>query len=341
MRGLLQRRLAYCVLFCASACLDPLVTDALNPELIFGDPAVDITNAPHLEDDANYFDKTASFLNEIPYRQGYAQGARVWFWDVPNQGIDIIADIYIILHEGALLEAPIIDVIPGDAGYSPLWRKIFLNTTEAYQDEKIRSRAAIDLALDLGLLDKAQPSVQVVNCPVVSQWATVPLSNTSTISGKLSTGWYRNRRVSWATFSPASEVLLELRRIPVRPLYIIQRINEAMPIDEAVSGVDLDGDRRLLSSNTIFAGNVSERTDGRYSPIWQPWLVRTSSTYPSIDNSTEGPAYKAESDFIDLMTHKLRDRNRVGGGSEKSFVVSIEKLDGLVNCSIQKEKGKL
>jgi len=341
MKSYLKKLVILGFLMCSTACLDPLVDDTINPDRIFGDPNVDSSNAPHIEDDDAFRAQAALFPTELPYRQGFAQGDKVWYWDVPDQAIDVIVDIYLVSKDDVLLEGPIIDVIPGDVGYSPIWRKVFLNTTATYNGEIIRSREAIDLALQLGILDQAQPSEQVVNCPVVSRNAVIALAKNSTKAADLITGWYRNRRVNLVSFSPPSLVPLELNRIPVFPLYIFQRINERIPIDEAVSGIDLNGDNALLSSNIVFAANVTERIDARYSPIWEPWLVRTSSTYPSIDTMDQAPGYTAETDFLDSMTWNIRESAKVGGGSDKSYIVSVKKLDGLVNCSIQKEKGKL
>jgi hypothetical protein len=337
------RQLGFVVLTLAGfGCLDPLADDSLNPSRVFGNPNIALSDMPHVEDNPEFQDKLALYATEIPYLQGFAEGRSIMYWQVPEPATDLIVDLYIILEDDKPVFGPIIDVLPGDAGYSPLWRKIFLSVTETYQGERILSREAIDVAVKEGILEEPHRSELVTNCPVVSRDLKILLASNSTKTADLIPGWYRNQRVNLISFSPDLIVTEELNRVPIFPLYIFQRISETVPIAEAMSGIDEDGDNRLLSSNIIFSSNVKDNVDTRYSGMWERWLVRTSSSYPSIDSpGGDGPAYTSENDFFDRQSNRLRESALVGSESGNGYIIDVKKLDGVENCPIQKEEGKL
>ena len=325
-----------------AACLDPLVSDEINPARFYGDPEIPLDDFPHVEDDPAVQELKELYPTSIPYLKGYAGGHSIWYWEVPEPATNLIVDLYVVLENEKPINGPIIDVLPGDAGYSPLWRKVFLSTTELYQGERILSREGIEVAIQEGLLEAPFRSELVTNCPVVGRGAQIPLAANSTATASLIRGWYRNQQINLISFSPDLIVPVELNRIPIFPLYIFQRINETTPLSEPLIGVDEDGDNRLLTTNNIFAGNVADNFENRYSPIWQPWLVRTSSTYPSIDSGDGSPpAYKSETDFYDRARERLRDSARFDAEGGEGYVVSMEKLGGVVNCPIQAEEGSL
>src|SRR3990172_12020932 len=57
----------------------------------------------------------------IPRLSGFAKGRRVWYWDF-GPAPSFTAPLWAVVDaEGAPVQAPVWDVVPGDPGYSPFW----------------------------------------------------------------------------------------------------------------------------------------------------------------------------------------------------------------------------
>jgi hypothetical protein len=113
--------------------------------------------------------------------------------------------------------------------------------------------------------------------------------------------------------------------MPAFPVYVFQRIDQGVVLDEFESGVDLNADGELTRSNTTFAGN---RGSDRHSPLWRRVRVRTVSDYPSFDGGD--PGIRSEADFLD-------EEGEVRG----PWVVGLEETEQLLGCPLQAERGAL
>lgn len=67
---------------------------------------------------------------------------------------------------GASEQKNVIDVVPGDRGYTPLWQVNMVTWNDGVTPRVLRSAAAIRQARDAGQLSIRRTSM-VVNCPVV------------------------------------------------------------------------------------------------------------------------------------------------------------------------------
>lgn len=307
-------------------CLEPLVDDGIDPTRVFGDPTLELEQIPHVEAAPDHNQRSAHFATETAYIRGYADGRRVWYWNVPGPNVDFIVPMYILVdRSGNETGRWIFDALPGDGGYSPWWRKFIVRVTERYDGEKIWSRAAIDLGVELGLLEPPEATPYVYDFPIVSRF-----TKTATEDGVFvgtSTAWYRNQRVSFIEFTEAKNVAVGVTEFPKYPVYVLQRINEAAPIYEYATGVDLDGDGRLINSNNIFAGDVDAM---RYSPLWYAALVRVPADYVSVETTNEVSWTSEASLYEDA------ERTRPLPG-----VTVTPDRESLVNCPIQRTKGSL
>lgn len=307
--------------------------ESFDPAVEFVDPDIDPATRD-IEDDPNYSAAVAEFAGDLPYLQGFADGERIWYWSVPGEVPTFIAPMYRLFDTtGQPIGRPIIDAIPSTPGYSPWWRMFRVQTTASYAGERIWSRAAIDAAVELGLVEIPEPTSMVLDCPVVERDTQVAVGGGEFVEP--TTVWYRNRRVRWVQFSAMVDVPVEVDGQPVRqmprfPIYIFQRIDEPLPLYEAVTGIDLNGDTRLNASNNVFAGLPG---GARYSPLWWVADVRTTGRYRSIDNPPVLETdLSAESQFFDPVTEQVRS----------SSVVSVTpRRDELRNCPIQVEQGAL
>ena len=115
-----MKRLAFLLL---AGCLDPQVGDEIDPSRIFGDPNLLSAQLKHVEDNtAELGPQLEQFPSKIPYVRGFANGRAIWYWRVPPPVSDFIVPFFVLVNaDGVAIERPIIDVIPGDTGYSPWW----------------------------------------------------------------------------------------------------------------------------------------------------------------------------------------------------------------------------
>ncbi len=303
-------------------CLDAQVDDTLDPSRLFVPQDAPIV---HVEDLPEFAEAKSQFTTQIDYLAGYADGERIWYWNVNGPNVRFIAPVYYIELPNGELSTPIIDVIPGDTGYTPWWRVHRVPTTERYNNERILSREAIDAGIRAGILDEPVPTEEIVNGPVVLRSLTFDLGNDQT--GRAEQIWYRNLAVHWVEFSHRINVELTDRNMLFFPVYVLQRINEGAPLYEFATGVDITGDDKLNDSNNIFSGGL---TSERYSPLWFSSLVRTVGDYPSIDTSSAAVGLTAENQFLDSDRSVISD-----------LVVSVTDDESmLINCPIQEIKGQ-
>lgn len=325
------RRLALGLLVTAG-CLDPQVSDEVDASRVFGDPELEAAQLPHVEENVDLADNVARFPTDIPYAQAYASGRKVWYWRVPPPLTDFIVPIYVLVGpDGQPMQRPIIDVIPGDTGYSPWWRVVRVPVTDAYAGEHIWSREAIDLGVQMGLLEAPVPTERVVTCPVVRSDVRVQVDQDGTT---VAPTWalYRNQRVDWIEFDSDITVSVEDRRMPIAPFFVFQRIDEPFPLVELDAGFDLDGDGSLSASNNIFQFDVGEVG---YTPFWYPVRVRTVSDFVSIDTASTADQleFTGEDDFLGPVYGVVT--------SDRVIPPLMEMKDQLRNCPIQREPGRL
>jgi hypothetical protein len=317
-----------------AACLGPLVDDAPPASSSFADPALTPATAPHVEDDPANAPRLASFASRVQYLRGFAAGQPVRYWNVDGAGSSLIAPLFVLEDAaGNVIGWPIIDVLPGEPGYTPWWRRVVVRVTAAYAGEHIWSRAAIEEGVAKGLLEAPRATTTVIDCPVVRRGTPIPVSAApGARTASTTPAWYRDRRVDLVAFSDTIDVPLESRRMPTFPVYILQRIDSGQPLHEAVTGVDVTGDGRLDASNNVFADRLG---GARYSPLWQPHLVRVAADVASIDTARSATVAELarEADlarFVDGAPTPADGRT-----------LTITDLGGLVNCPIQRREGAL
>lgn len=306
----------------AAGCLGP-PDESVPIERLLGPPGTSILDAPRLEAVAPPGLDRSQMARRVAYLRGYADGEPVWYWNVDGANARFIAPVYRLVDDaGELVGAPIIDTIPGDTGYTPWWRIHVVRTTAEYAGERIDSREAIDVAVQAGLLLEPRATNRVVNCPVVDAEAiTIDPGRTEL---EVAPVWYRGLRATWILFPGETIVPTSERSMPIFPVYVLQRIDEALPLYEFITGVDVDGDARLVNSNNVFANGIGGL---RYSPLWEAVLVRVSADTPSIDTSTTA----------DLTILRSEQDLWNPDGSEKApFVLTQpQDLGLLVNCPIE------
>lgn len=319
------RRAGLLLLLGGAGCLEPLVSDEVPGAGLLLPADTDPASVRHVEDDPTRAPKAAAFTTRVDYLKGFAAGRPVWYWNADGPVVELLAPLYVVIGADGRESTPIIDALPGEPGYSPWWRRIEVRATAAYQGELLTSRAAIEAALDAGLVEAPVATTRIVTAVVVRR-ALAPVAVGNGLSVAPTRAYYKGQQVSWVEFSHTVERPLEQNELEVLPVYVLQRIDESEPLYEVAAGRDLNGDGQINASNNIFARDTS---DPDYTPLWVSTTARVAADVRSIDTSSATPELVREADVAD------------GTGPRGPRVLSLTSTGRLVNCPIQVTKGAL
>lgn len=156
----------------------------------------------------------------------------------------------------------IIDVLPGQPGYSDLWEVMLVTVPTSYVADSIRTKADIEAK---GF--KAASAGIFVNCPVVPTGSTLENGNA------LVQGWYHGEAVQYPDFGMNPPV--------------------SIPIWAFATGLNPDGSPKLVEGQR----NVIDAIPGQpgYSAFWRVNLVMVGSGYTA--NTIKSAADVAASGF--------------------------------------------
>jgi len=194
--------------------------------------------------------------------QGWYEGRQTFYYDfgantaaTGDGQSTVTAPIYVLVtgfnDDGSPIavegQRNIIDVIPGDEGYSDLWQVTFVTVPEDYVANTIVSA---DEVLSGGY-EMTTPGVYV-NCPVVP-----PGSTLSEGGAPLVQGWYKGQDVSYFDFGPNT--------VATAPIYAF------------VTGFDDAGNPQFVEGQNNVVGVVPG--DEGYSAFWYVNLVVVPDGY--------------------------------------------------------------
>ena len=193
--------------------------------------------------------------------QGWYQGRQTFYYDfgtntsaTADRQEVVPAPIYVLVTGFGADGNPmpvegqhnIVDVIPGDEGYSDLWQVTFVTVPEDYQANSITNAQTL---LDAGY-DQTVPGVYV-NCPIV------PAGSTLAEGGDLTQGWYKGQEVFYFDFEQPS--------VQTAPIYaFVTGFNEN---DEPIF---VEGQNNVID---VIPG------DENYSAFWDVNLVVVPEDY--------------------------------------------------------------
>jgi hypothetical protein len=168
------------------------------------------------------------------------------------------APIYVLFTEGASAPVPgqlnIVDVIPGDSGYSDFWQVHKVTVPAAYVANSVTSHAEIVAA---GY--PVEATTMLVNCPIVPEGSTATLRLAGEDAG-LVTGWYRGKTVRYFSFL---EKALTGTSVPVSPIYVTFNVNPG-----AAGGGPPSGFKMEAGSPQTHNVTATLPSDAAYSPLW-------------------------------------------------------------------------
>ena len=217
---------------------------------------------------------------------GWYRGEEVEYYDfgmnTPLTDSDNIATapIWVLVHELMDGEDPqfvegqhnIVDVVPGDAGYSDLWQVVLVEVPDDYEPDSIRNAADIS--------EMAYPLTETemyVNCPIVPE-------GTELAGGEpLVQGWYQDQEVYYPDFGLNPPV--------------------AIPIWAFITGMDAGGNPLFVEGQHNIIDAVPG--DDGYSAFWRVNLVTVPDDYEpdSITDAAEINAMGYEVTETDLVVN--------------------------------------
>jgi hypothetical protein len=169
------------------------------------------------------------------------------------------ANIYVFFRDGESMpmagQLNVINVKPGDAGYSDFWRVVKVNVDAGYRANTLTSEAAI---IDSGF--ELEPVPAIVNCPVVSAGSTAR----KRVGGGAATtmrGWYRDTVVHYFSFEEAP-LALAGATVPTSPIFVTFNVNPDQPNGGPPSGFRAEANGRTHNVLGSLPGQPA------YSPLW-------------------------------------------------------------------------
>jgi hypothetical protein len=175
------------------------------------------------------------------------------------------APIFVLFKEGA--DAPvegqlnIVDVIPGDAGYSDFWHVHKVTVPQDYVANTVTSLAELT-----GMNYPAERTNLIVNCPVVPEGSTASMRLNQNNNG-LIRGWYKEMVVFYFDFSE-KQITADLPDMghpdmPVSDIFVTFNINPGMDGGGPPSGF-------VTEEGSAQTHNVTQTVpaDENYSPLW-------------------------------------------------------------------------
>lgn len=166
----------------------------------------------------------------------------------------------------------VVDVVPGDPGYSDLWEVNLVTVPEDYEPDSIKSRADVEAsgyAITVpGLL---------VNCPIVPEGTMLEGGE------ELVQGWNKGEAVFYPDFGANPAV--------------------ALPIWAFITGMDADGNPQFVEGQDNIIDSVPD--DEGYSAFWRVNLVTVDDTYEpnSITSAEDVLAAGSEITETDLVVN--------------------------------------
>lgn len=266
-----------------AACLDPRGSDApgYSHRLV---PAGDSIPSPDTRLAATIRSNDGLDDDLLQPRTAYQDGRSVYYWDFGEANSRPQPAWIFRRRDGegkplAFEHPSLIDQAPGDDNYSPFCQLQLVYVTDRYQDERITSFAALEDALELGLIEEPEPLPDIVQWPVVRDAGQLELPD-----GQLAEAqelYYRGVKVtSYALehyIPPLEGLELSRNRVPTAAGYILRRQADGEPV----------------ADNLLFA---EAEPGAPISGLWEEMLVVVPNSYVAGDIATAANLFTVEED---------------------------------------------
>lgn len=208
----------------------------------------------------------------VPLHTGFAAQGEVLYWDFGTAPTSA-EPVWLLQRAGEdggvrIEHPPIVDSLPGDDAYSPFRAVFTVAVTDAYRGELITSLAALEDAIELGLVEDPVATGAFVSWPVVPADYELERFNDDPIKPQATYCQGHSAR-----YVALSEPEPFERSISAGTAYELRPQSDLAPLDEAVRGADLNADGDQLDTNMIF--ELGEAPTG----LWAPTELTVASGY--------------------------------------------------------------
>jgi hypothetical protein len=192
------------------------------------------------------------------------------------------APIFVLMREGETTpvagQLNIIDVIPGDPGYSDFWQVVEVRVPKSYVANTVTSVQEIIAAGYRRTMTNV-----IVNCPVVPE-GSVARRRLNGESAAITRGWYKGMTVPYFTFGEKSLVTTTKGLVPTSGIFVTFNINPTQP-----NGGPASGFRTETGTEQTHNVLATVPTDAGYSPLWVV-NVYDNAAFNSVRNITSAAA---------------------------------------------------
>lgn len=286
----------------SGACIDELVGDGVDRSALILAPG---THVAELADDPVALEGlTRGMPDEVEgtmlVNQAFHDGVTIAWWDLGAASPTPVTGYLLVKAQAdgvyaandrrfAPIDHPVVRTsIPGDLGYSPLWRLNLVPVTERYAGELLTSDEAIEAAVEAGLVEPPIRMPLARNTPIVL--ATSRLEPAPGAELRAPTKAFYEGRAIWSM--GFGELFVPGATLPIVSQYMLRR-EGGEPISEVERGVDMTGDGDAVDTNDLFASEVGA---AGYSPLVQVVEVVVTPAINGIDSYQD----QAESDLTSV-----------------------------------------
>ena len=143
-------------------------------------------------------DSQNGFVTNAPLVAGFSRGQIAWYWLVGPTNSSVNPIYFFQYQSGGTVEGqhPIIDLKPGDHGYTHFWGIFNVTVSNSYTPNTIKSLSTLKRAQQAGLATIAD-SKRVVNGPLVARNVKIAVVNGEP---QFLPVWYRTESATMAVF---------------------------------------------------------------------------------------------------------------------------------------------
>jgi hypothetical protein len=169
----------------------------------------------------------------------------------------------------------VVDVVPGQPGYSDFFRVVRVMAPASYVPDELRDAAAIRRS-GFALVD----TPQVVNRPIVPA-GSLARERLGAAATAPEAGWYRGQRVHWFRFDEGPLFARPGEPVPTSPISVTFNKNPDQPGGGPASGFRTEpGGRQTHNVASSLPGDVD------YSPLWSVSIYDNAAFPTVLDEAT-------------------------------------------------------
>lgn len=215
-------------------------------------------------------DTKSGYVTSAPLVAGFSKGQIAWYRLIGPTNSSVNPVYFFQYPSGGAVQGqkPIIDVKPGDKGYTHFWELHNVTVSDNYTPNTIKSLATLNRAQKAGLVTITD-SKRAINGPLVARNVKITVVNGEP---QFLPVWYRTETATMAVF----ETNLPSGAVPSVPIWLIQRASDNCPLLEAVCNKDLNHDSDIKDSNDLI-----DTTPGQpgYFPLWSVSILHVKDAY--------------------------------------------------------------